>query len=645
MRRRWLAVGGALLLIGCMAGLVGVALLGRAGAHRSDLRRTFSRIVRRLKHPFAAPSPPGPSAVRRATPQGVSVWILDDSTKVFRGADLGAPATPGAASVRLEAARGEAVGFQIVLAASEPVQGVEVEIGNGLEGPTRIPRDRVDVFLEAYVACPEVADKVVSLGPGEYPDALVPLWEGGPGGRPVAAPFPLPARRNTPLFVDLLIPRNTDAGSYRGSIVLRPARQGAVTVAIELDVLPFALPSRPSLPAWVPLYAGRLWKGEDLAGLEPDEARKILWRYFRMAHDHRFVTQIMEEEPRLAWDQASGALLHADWQRYDTVNGPALDGTLFEDREPSLLWKVGGFVFWGARPGDPPNFGGDYRRDGALTSAHRRALGEYVREIERHFSQNGWSSPQLFMYMLDEPDFGSYPNLRPLIRSYGDALHASAERTRHLVTVAPRDVPEAEGAVDIWAVWGAGYVPAEMQARQRLGERTWFYQQHEPFVGGNCLDNEGLGLRSWPWIARRYEVDAVFLWVGNFWGGSPYTDARNWSDDLPGNGILFYPGARLTELGLPKTRGPVSSFRMKALRRGLLDHDYFELLESLGGDAGPLVGRIVRSALNEKGYTHPWKHPLWAQHGDWSHTPQEWDAARREAGRQIVERLSRRSPP
>jgi hypothetical protein len=147
-------------------------------------------------------------------------------------------------------------------------------------------------------------------------------------------------------------------------------------------------------------------------------------------------------------------------------------------------------------------------------------------------------------------------------------------------------------------------------------------------------------MRSWAWIAWRYKVDGIFLWVGNYWNEDPYRNAVNWNDDLLGNGVLFYPGAMLPTIGFPPVRGPVSSFRMKSLRRGLLDYEYFHLLRSLGGDPDPIVKRIIRSALNEKGYDPIWNHPLWAKPGDWSHNPAEWDEARREVASEIAKRLS-----
>lgn len=617
---------------GVVAALIGGTAVLLAFA---KVARVFSRA--HASKPVTTTTARAPER-RATTPQDLAVWILDDSTKVRPGADLGLPRAAGAAPIRLEAARGETVAFQVALASAQPSRGVRIHVDDLAGAHGAIPRRRIEAFLEWFVDCPAVEEKAVGLPAGEYPDALLPLWEGGPDGAGIASPFPLAAKRNNLVWVDVRVPRDAAAGRYVGRIVIDADPFPRTELPLELTVYPFAIDTQSHLPAWVPLYATRLYDREGLNALPQAERTAVIHAYFKMAREHGFVTQIMEDQPQLRWNEATGELLSADWTAYDALYGPVLDGRLFEDHEPPRVWKVGGFIWWGARRGDPPNFGGDYRRDAALTPAHRRALIEYAREIERHFEAKGWTRSQLFLYMIDEPKFSEYPNNPSLVRSYGEAIHASGTKIRHLVTIAPHDNPTPIGAVDIWSTWGAGYRPDEMRTRQQQGERAWFYQQHEPFVGGHCINNDGLGLRSWPWIAWRYGVDGIFLWVGNFWEGDPYRNALNWDDTLLGNGILFYPGHLLPTLGYPPLAGPVPSFRMKALRRGLQDYEYFHLLKSLGGDPDRWVAKIIRSALNEKAWDPYWNHPRWAKPGDWSHEPADWDAARRSIAAEIERR-------
>lgn len=604
-------VGWRLVSVGAVVAVGSLFFFG------AELRTGAVAAIRRV---FG--SPPSEHPHKRAwTPSGVAVWVLGDSTKVLPGDSLGEPWSVGSLvrPIELEGARGETVAFQLVLASREGLPKISVEVGHLLGQGARIPREQIAVFLESYIDCPAVPREVVSLGPGEYPDPLIPL----------PSTVSLAPGRNQPLWIDVEIPRQARPGRYAGGIRVLGGPSGAIDVPLSLTVYPFELPASPSLTAWVPLYAGLLADGEQASETDRD----LLWAYYRMAHAHRFVTQVAEEEPQLRWEPETGRLLQADWKEYDARNGPALDGSLFDDGEAPALWKVGGFMGWGKA------FGGNLERDTDITAARRRALTEYAREIESHFKERGWSAPQLFMYLIDEPDFRGHPNLAHIVSAYGRAIHESGTGIRHFVTVGPQESPIPEGSVDIWATWGAGFQPKAMRSRQALGERVWFYQQHEPFVGGHCLNHEGLGLRSWGWIAWRYQADGVFLWVGNFWNKDPYRDPKTWDERQMGNGVLFYPGRLLGSIGLSPLPGPVSSFRMKSLRRGLFDHEYFRVLRDRGGDPDALVSRIVRQALGEGDHVPHWRHPRWAQHGDWSHDPQEWDDVRREVARQIVARM------
>ena len=610
MRARWL--WGAALLA-----LVGLAALihprPRAFVERT-LRRTARSVAARLEKPRPSKRP--------TTPEPLSAWVVDDSTKVFPG-DVLRSRTGSDLSVELAGARGETVAFQVALAARAGRPRVSAEIPH-LEGPGgRIPRERIDAFLESFIFCPQTPGPV--LRAGEYPDALIPL----------PASFSVPPERNQPVWLDVTIPREAAPGRYTGELRFVSDRSEAVRLALTLDVYPFEIPKTPHLTAWVPLYGGLLANGEALGQMSKEAARDVLWRYFRMAHDHRFVTQIAEEEPRLEWDATNGRLVAADWTEYDARNGPALDGSLFDDGEPPPLWKVGGFMGWGKA------FGGNLETDADITPARRRALGEYAVEVERHFRERGWGGPRLFMYLIDEPHFQEHPNAAHLVKAYGDAIHAARTGIRHMVTAPPQESSVPQGAIDIWAASASVYFPRSMSARQRAGDLAWFYQAGEPFLGGGNLNDEALGLRSWGWIAWRYRVDGVFLWVGDFWNADPYRDARarHHDDASLGNGVLFYPGRRLTDIGHPAVSGPVSSIRMKCLRRGLFDYEYFRLLKDLGGDPDPLVSGIVRSALNDGEWDPVWHHPRWHDHGAWSHDPAEWDTARRAVARQILARM------
>ena len=80
---------------------------------------------------------------------------------------------------------------------------------------------------------------------------------------------------------------------------------------------------------------------------------------------------------------------------------------------------------------------------------------------------------------------------------------------------------------------------------------------------------------------------------------------------------------------------------MKALRRGLFDYEYFQLLHSLGGDPDPLVSRVLRSALNEEETDRSWQHSRWGRHGDWVHETAAWDRVRHEVALEIRRKMGK----
>jgi hypothetical protein len=156
-------------------------------------------------------------------------------------------------------------------------------------------------------------------------------------------------------------------------------------------------------------------------------------------------------------------------------------------------------------------------------------------------------------------------------------------------------------------------------ARRARGERFWTYNGRPPQAGSMILDTDGVALRTWGWIAERYEVELWYAWHGLYFSdrynhGGP-TDvlrdpitfderSRGGSDWGNGDGLLAYPGA------LP-------SLRLKALRRGLEDRLLLRELSACGGadTARRIVRRVVPRALGEAPHERSWsiEEPVWEQ--------------------------------
>jgi hypothetical protein len=193
---------------------------------------------------------------------------------------------------------------------------------------------------------------------------------------------------------------------------------------------------------------------------------------------------------------------------------------------------------------------------------------------------------------------------------------ASKLRARHVAEVIGRSGggrPRLLRAVtDAWSpVYGDAFdvylsplnFPDTARARQPRGELFWTYNGRPPSAGSLILDTDGVALRTWGWIAERYDVPLWHAWEGLYFtdrynGGAktnvttdPVTfdeRSRGGTDFGNGDGLLVYPG-------------PLPSLRLKALRRGLQDRLLLRELRRCGGNAlaDRTVRRVVPRALGE----------------------------------------------
>lgn len=140
-------------------------------------------------------------------------------------------------------------------------------------------------------------------------------------------------------------------------------------------------------------------------------------------------------------------------------------------------------------------------------------------------------------------------------------------------------------------------IPAIRAEREGRGEQFWTYNGKPPQAGALTLDTENGGLRTWGWIAERYELPLWYAWEGLYFsdryngGGATdvmhdsvtFDERRHGGTDFGnGDGVLAYPG-------------PLPSIRLKSLRRGLEDRLLLEQLRACG--AGDEADRIVRSVV------------------------------------------------
>lgn len=189
------------------------------------------------------------------------VWTVDSLSRVAPYDAVGARTT-----AQISAAGGEYESFQVVVGAGRTdLTGVDLAVSS-LLGPDGavIPTSNVTRYREHYVevsrSSPDRGGPNRPLPPGEYADALIPFVDPISGeelnGPLRAAGVDVPAGRNQPYWIDVLVPRTVPAGLYTGSYTVSTDQQ-TTSGRIELTVFGFVLPEQPTLYSSFLNWSGR----------------------------------------------------------------------------------------------------------------------------------------------------------------------------------------------------------------------------------------------------------------------------------------------------------------------------------------------------------------------------------------------------
>jgi len=523
----------------------------------------------------------------------------------------------GAAEAQIEAARNEVESFQVVVAAGPAnvhVTAAEISDFTG-EAGTQISKDQARLYREEYVRV-RMPTPGAELPPGLYADPLVPFIN-PLTGLPIeplserrdpergsivrsghdmwALPFEVFRGQNQPIWVDVHVPKDAKAGLYRATFRVR-ASEGKAEIPVTLRVWDFTLPDGPThrnhfggfsnLPKFFPVKRGS------------DEFRQIEARYCQAMAEHRLNPPIPSH---LVPDVKPDGSLAVDPERHTALVKfmTELHVTDFEIRRAPF----------------PP--------------AEREKAQRYYRQTYDYLKQNGWHQ-RAYLYMLDEPNtLEQYEQVVLL----GQIVREAVPELRRLVveqTYTQNPAwPDIDPAVDIWCpLWG--FIDRDtILAKIAQGDEVWSYtalvqrapKYHPHYEELKDKDPPHWHI-DWPllvyrvptWINRQYGITGLLYWstvttVIEPWFNPAFAHPRHFN----GGGYLFYPGV---PCGID---GPIASMRLKNIRDGMEDYEYFALLEKAGG------GEAVKKAVDRIA-------PNW---WDYCRDPQALLEVRRELAHQI----------
>ena len=579
--------------------------------------------------------------------------------------------------VKLFGAKNEVVAFNLVLeAASLPAENVSVAFSK-LTGPHgsiigSVPaihdhvfdwtQRNIELFFIRYLKIEGLSGfSYQSYDERHVPKALQRPWSGPKGeakgtwkDRPnagksypdIAVPFEMVRKfdiakgTNQSVWVDIYVPRFTEAGLYKGTLTVSENGRKSVDVAVELQVRNFTLPEVPSSKTMVflgyeDLIQRYFGKSRLKAGSDNDKALQLIRdRHFQLAHRHK-ISLIDQNQGSQARDFDSP---RPEWMS-------RLDGSLFTPLHgyegPGAytgngIYAVGAYNSWG------------WKKDDDEGVMHEHA-DRWVKWFKTYFPDT-----EYFLYLIDEStDFVE-------TQKWASWLKSNKGVGKELKSFATIPLPEALADapdLDISASWLAfGDRPTWEKAVKEANsssKKYYAYNGKRPGSGSFATEDDGVALRELPWGQYKMGVDRWFFWESTYYrdfqkdGGREndlFHDARTMGridhvdpvagkvgyDTSNGDGVLFYPG---TDLSFPDDsyglQGPIASLRLKHWRRGIQDVDYLTLASKIDPvRTKAIVNAMIPKVLWENGVDNP-KDPTYVYTDlSWSNDPDVWEAAR-----------------
>lgn len=540
----------------------------------------------------------------------------------------------GAGAVKISSAKNEVESFQVVVGASiENITVTKVEISD-LAGPNGSKIDKVNIklFREEYVRV-RLSTSRAELPPGLYPDPLVPFINPVTGkpiepltrsrkrwGEPVttsgydmyAVPFDVFKGQNQALWIDVHVPKAIPAGVYLGEcrVWARGGISGRIPVAFT--VWEFTLPDGPTHKNHFGSFSNVARYFNVKRG--SDEFKQIERRYCRAMAEHRINPPIPHDLLPEVNDDGSLTIV------------PEKHRALKKFMEE---FHVTDFEIPRSRFARLPRstLESGYK---TISPANRKKAQRYYKEYYRYLKDNGWEK-RAYVYMLDEPNLKeNYEQVLVL----GRLVHEAVPQLKCLVVEQTYrqdpSWPDIDPAVDIWCPLWSFIDRGTISEKIAGGDEVWSYtalvqrspRYHPQYEKVKNLDppywhiDRPLAVYRAPtWINYQYGITGLLYWstvttVIEPWWNPAFAHPRHYN----GGGFLFYPGV---PCGID---GPVCSMRLKNLRDGMEDYEYFAILEKLAGRkaAKDIVGAIA---------------PNW---WDFSKTPSDFHAARKKLAEQIL---------
>lgn len=557
--------------------------------------------------------------------KSVTIWAVNDGEKVYKtdlkNKNKKLNSVWDGNRICVFSGKNEVIAFQLIVENGEKlINDVRVDVApfKRTDGTQDyLLGENVEIFKEHYLyisydkltpLCWYYAEGAAPTNAyGWVPDALIPME--------LCRTVPVLPYENQGFWVDIFIPKDgVRAGEYASEVIVSVEGEECKRIPIYLTVCDIVLPDENSTKNMV-FISGLDEYYVDYAGNIYDEFRK-------MAHHHRFeLIGLPEHGSRFDREK-----LDIYYERYmqdgNNIYSP-------ENGYNGVGQNIGDKVFPVGMYGAP-----------VLGNTDSELI-EEARKWQNWFAEKDWDGVY-FWYIMDEPRSDKYD----LIKEKASLLKSNDIDMPIFTTTSYK--AELDGYIDIWCA-GQGFDIEDMETHPN--QKFWFYNGYPPKTPCIILEGSAIELRANQWLKARYGIELWFLWEGTHWKHNmqgprahtyqnvysyPITFLINHEDESEfvmsdggpkygnGDGTLFYPGMdpHYPEHDL-KYPGPISSIRMKNLRRGAQDLEYIYMARAAGfeKEVEEIVHKAIPRALSQ---VENKENPTWSSCG--SH----WDAYRRE---------------
>jgi hypothetical protein len=518
----------------------------------------------------------------------------------------GLPVT-GKSVVDIKAAKNEYEAFQVVISSGpdNQLKDVKIEITD-LEGDNgRIGKEHLEVFRAENIHIRKSSPRS-AFGPGLFPDPLLPFMDpvtgdsiralqriDSPEGEKFIgakySPYPINLFPGQPctIWVDVYVPADVEAGIYKGSIKVMANENISSTIPVTLKVWDFALPDVASHRTHLGHFSliSKIWEVD----MESEEFEEIEMRFCKEMARHRINPPIPHSLMPVVNDDGSLTIIP---ERHEKLVKYVKETNLKDFEVPRTPFMTN--TSNSTRP-TPEN-----QTDPVAIEKSKR----YYREMYQYLKDNGWEK-RAYIYLIDEPN--SVKDYNQVINLAKVAEEGAPDLQRLVVEQTYKHEPswpDLDESIDIWCAL-FGFIDREtIQEKISSGDEVWSYSalvqpapsyhpDYEDVKDKNPpywhIDQPVLAYRIPTWINRQYDITGLLYWTTSGWYdehgpwlvpsfvhysqiGEGHYEARYFN----GGGMLFYPG---NDAGFD---GPVTTIRLKNIREGLEDYEYFTILEEKG---------------------------------------------------------------